>query len=393
MFKSIISKIKTFGQTVVNRIVGFIGGIIGIKPEAIQIPAPPEVTNEVSDTAESKTEEKKEGLIKKACTAVKKAAKAAIKAVEQALITSAQLAYVTVRLAAPFYICSLAWEYAQAQGLVALFIGMWQMGTIPYMILCILIAIGVGATLITIETLWSFLLQPIRRFLFRPAQKKQIVTPVTDAVETLNQQLVNIENRLKGIEANSGDIEISVEKETASFIANVVKQSVEQAEKRLNDRLTNLEKAIAPKVTTTAPAEIATPEVITAPAEIATPTPVEVVVDICPTTPTEEVKPEIVPVVIEEVVTEVVDIRPTPEPLKINNTKQLKNQLIKIEEKEIDSILMSYRASDLKKIIQSLNQSISDGLNKGSTREDKKTVLVSEIKKQLQYFKKFAVAA
>jgi hypothetical protein len=381
MFKSIISKFQDFSKTVALKVVAFIGGIIGFKPQTVEVPAPPEIANDSNNTTEAQSEKKEEGFIKKSLGTVKKAASAAIKTVTKVLTVSAQIAYLAAYFAVPFQVISWAWDYAQAQGLIAIFMGLWNMGTIPYLIVCIAILIGIGAALITVETLWSALLSPVRRFLFRPT---------------------HVTNKIKQPAAKTENITSDVITVVATVVTQQVVTTIAQQMKGIEDRLTGIETslkgkdseaAIAPKVTTTAPAEIATPEVITAPAEIATPTPVEVVVDICPTTPTEEVKPEIVPVVIEEVVTEVVDIRPTPEPLKINNTKQLKNQLIKIEEKEIDSILMSYRASDLKKIIQSLNQSISDGLNKGSTREDKKTVLVSEIKKQLQYFKKFAVAA
>jgi hypothetical protein len=369
MFKSIISKFQDFGKTVALKVVAFIGGIIGFKPQTVEVPAPPEIANDSNNTTEAQSEKKEEGFIKKSLGTVKKAASAAIKTVTKVLTVSAQIAYLAAYFAVPFQVISWAWDYAQAQGLIAIFMGLWNMGTIPYLIVCIAILIGIGAALITVETLWSALLSPVRRFLFRPT---------------------HVTNKIKQPAAKTENITSDVITVVATVVTQQVVTTIAQQMKGIEDRLTGIETslkgkdseaAIAPKVTTTAPAEIATP------------TPVEVVVDICPTTPTEEVKPEIVPVVIEEVVTEVVDIRPTPEPLKINNTKQLKNQLIKIEEKEIDSILMSYRASDLKKIIQSLNQSISDGLNKGSTREDKKTVLVSEIKKQLQYFKKFAVAA
>lgn len=289
MFKNIFSKVQAFGKAVFTRIVGFIGGVIGIKPETVEVPAPPEIANDSLNNAPEKAKAEEEKGLTKAYTAVKKAASAAIKAGKQALIVSAQLAYMVAHFAVPFQILSLAWEYAQAQGLVAIFMGLWNMGTLPYFILCMAIVIGIGTLMITVETLWSTILYPVRRFLF-PVKKHKV--QVTNTVEILNQQLVNIENRLKGIETNSGDIEISVEKETASFLANVVKQSVEQAEKRLNDRLTNLEKAIA------------------------TPTPTinlekeEIVVDSSPAITLEPVVSEVIPTVIE--IEEVVDSSPTP---------------------------------------------------------------------------------
>jgi uncharacterized membrane protein len=340
MFKSIISKIKTFGQTVVNRIVGFIGGIIGIKPEAIQIPAPPEVTNEVSDTAESKkTEEKKEGLIAKAFKTVKKVASATIKAViNAALVTAIIGSQVIASLAIGFglgYILGYFGVISLGIALIQTAMPMAGAALIASYGLVGLALLGIfGLSLVLNIVVWELLLKHIHKFLSN----------------------------------------LIIDETPKSVVVNVTSEMI----------------AIPTPVTTSKTEVVTHGVVVTAPAVIATP--VEVVVDTRPSTSTVE-KPEIVPVVIEEVVPEVVDIRPTPEPLKINNAKQLKNQLIKIEEKEIDSILMSYRASDLKKIIGSLNQFISDGLNKGITRDDKKTTLVSEIKKQLQYFNKNSVVA
>lgn len=84
MFKSIISKFQSFGKTVVTRIIGFVGGIFGIKPEVVQVPAPPEISNQEANNAPEATE--KEGLIKKAFKAAKKVAVATIKAVIATLV-------------------------------------------------------------------------------------------------------------------------------------------------------------------------------------------------------------------------------------------------------------------------------------------------------------------
>jgi uncharacterized membrane protein len=365
MFKSIISSFQSFGKAVFTRIIGFVGGIFGIKPEVVQIPAPPEISNqEVNSTAtETKTEEKKEGLIAKAFKTVKKVASATIKAViNAALVTAIIGSQVIASLAIGFglgYILGYFGVISLGIALIQTAMPMAGAALIASYGLVGLALLGIfGLSLVLNIVVWELLLKHIHKFL-----SNLIID------ETPKSVVVNV---------------------TSEMIAKAKQLATEQLKKE--EEVITAPAAIAiPTPVTTSKTEVVTHEVVvTAPAVIATP--VEVVVDTRPSTSTVE-KPEIVPVVIEEVVPEVVDIRPTPEPLKINNAKQLKNQLIKIEEKEIDSILMSYRASDLKKIIGSLNQFISDGLNKGITRDDKKTTLVSEIKKQLQYFNKNSVVA
>jgi len=368
MFKSIISKIKTFGQTVVNRIVGFIGGIIGIKPEAIQIPAPPEVTNEVSDTAESKkTEEKKEGLIAKAFKTVKKVASATIKTVQIVL----QGVYLTVRYATPVVAYSIAWEYAKANGLAALFMALWNTGTIPYFIICALVLVGVGTLAISIEMLWGVLLYPAKYLLF----PRQAPAPIKKAQPTAKT-------------AKTENITSDVITVIATIVTQQVVTTMTQQMKGIEDRLTGIETslkgkdseaAIAPEVTITAPAEIVTPttnlevEVATvvdsSPAVIA-PTPVEVAQTVLATKET------------SEVVEEAVDSSPAIDhPL---------SKLFTLSEDKLIKELAKTNMEDLKKIIAFLNthvkapEKIGSHVPSKTPKGEGKNILISRIKRQIQ---------
>jgi hypothetical protein len=362
MFKSIISKFQDFGKAVVTKIVGFIGGVFGIKPQIVEIPAPPEISD-VQANNSPEVSEPKEGLIKKACTTVKKAASAAIKTAQTILKVMAQTTYVVVRYGTPIIAYSAAWNYVQAQGITAIFMGLWNMGTLPYFILCMAIVIGIFATMTIAEMLWSALLNPIRRFLFRPAQKTQ---PAKQPVEQKKESITT--------------------NEAITIISTVVAQQFSQEIKSVSDRLTNLE-------------AIATPEAIVAPAAIAIPTPVttteiEVVVptavDSSPaaiTTPTSVTTTETEVVTVEikevlEVVEKAVDSSPAIDhPL---------TKLFVLDEEKLIEELAKTNMEDLKKIIAFLNSHVKAPKKIGSHVPQKtpkgegKNILISRIKRQIQ---------
>lgn len=368
MFKSVISSFQSFGKAVFTRIVGFVGGIFGIKPEVVQIPAPPEIINETVNNSKSETtEEKEEGFIKKSLGAAKKAASATIKAVQTVLMVSAKATYMAVRYATPVVAYSLAWDYAVSSGLVTLFMTFWNMGTIPYFITCALILIGVGTMMIAVETLWGGLLYPVKRLLFR--SKKQAQTEV-EPVQSKEDEEIGFTEGLA---------------EMAFYVIETVEKIVQQSEKRLGDRLSSLEKAI-----------IATPEVvITAPAVVTTPTPVtttetEVVltaVDSSPvvnTTPTEEVVPVVIE--IEDEVEETVDSSPVP-PTNINHPLSM---LFVLDEATLTQELTELNMEAIKKMIVALNshlkapQKVSSHPPKNTPKGEGKNVLINRIKRQVK---------
>jgi hypothetical protein len=360
MFKSIVSNLQAFGKAVVTRIIGFIGGIFAIKPETVESAIPPVANEEVNDATKAKTEEKKEGLIKKACTAVKKAASAAIKAVQIVL----QGVYLTVRYATPVVAYSIAWEYAKANGLAALFMALWNTGTIPYFIICALVLVGVGTLAISIEMLWGVLLYPAKYLLF----PRQAPAPIKKAQPTAKTE--------------------NITSDVITVIATIVTQQVVTTMKGIEDRLTGIETslkgkdseaAIAPEVTTTAPAEIVTPttnlevEVATvvdsSPAVIA-PTPVEVAQTVLATKET------------SEVVEEAVDSSPAIDhPL---------SKLFTLSEDKLIKELAKTNMEDLKKIIAFLNthvkapEKIGSHVPSKTPKGEGKNILISRIKRQIQ---------
>lgn len=350
MFKSIVSKFQSFGKTVVTRIIGFVGGIFGIKPEVVQVPAPPEISNQEANNAPEATE--KEGLIKKAFKAAKKVAVATIKAViatlvivtviGSALITGLAIGYAINYALLYFGIFTLAATLLQTKGVAE----------------GILIALAfIGLVDISVEAAmfanWVFLSRFHKLMWSLVISDKKVIPATEQIVEVEAAKTVSPEPTVTTVAIN----EVEAPKKEPAMKIQIIETPITSTEE------------------------------------------VDAVVDIRPTTtPIEEVKPEIVPVVpvvieIEEA-SEVVDtIRPNTEKLKIDNPKELKAQLIEINEKEIDSILMSYRTSDLKKMIESLNKFIQDGLNKGNNRKDKKTALITEIKKQLKFLNKNVAVA
>lgn len=345
MFKNIFSKVQAFGKAVFTRIVGFIGGVIGIKPETVEVPAPPEIANDSLNNAPEKAKAEEEKGLTKAYTAVKKAASAAIKAGKQALIVSAQLAYMVAHFAVPFQILSLAWEYAQAQGLVAIFMGLWNMGTLPYFILCMAIVIGIGTLMITVETLWSALLYPIRRFLF-PIKAQQIIT-----VEPISEE--------DGEDAD------------ALYIISTVEKIVQRLENRLDERLVAIETMLkydAPQIVA-ALEKAETEEVITAvdssPAVTTTPAPV---------------------VIEDENEEETVDSSPVF-PTSISHP--LSNLFI-LDETSLTKELTALKMETLKKIIVALNshvkapQKVSSHPPKNTPKGEGKNVLINRIKRQVK---------
>lgn len=350
MFKNIFSKVQAFGKAVFTRIVGFIGGVIGIKPETVEVPAPPEIANDSLNNAPEKAKTEEEKGLTKAYTAVKKATSAAIKAVKQGLIASAQLAYMVAHFAVPFQILSLAWEYAQAQGLVAIFMGLWNMGTLPYMILCILIAIGIGSLIVSVEALWSALLQPIRRFLFRrPVAQQQPVT-----VEPIQPE------------------------EDALYIISTVEKIIKRTEDRLDERLV----AIETMLKYDAPQAIAalekseTEEVNTvvdsSPAAVIT-TSVPVAIEITDETETDEIE-------------ETVDSSPVP-PTNINHPLSM---LFVLKDEQLTKELTELNMETLKKTIVALNshvkapQKVSSHSPKNAKKGEGKAILVNRIKQQIK---------
>lgn len=349
MFKSIFSKVQAFGKAVITRITAFAGGIIGIKPQIVEIPAPPEIANNSSNAPEAKTEEK-EGLVKKVFKTVKKAASATIKTVKQALIVSAQIAYMVAHFAVPFQIISLAWEYAQAQGLVAIFIGLWNMGTIPYFILCIAILIGAGAAMITVVTLWSALLHPIRRFLFPIKQAKSVV-----------EQVQPKENK---------------EAEMAFYVIETVEKIVQRIENRLDERLVAIETML----------KYDAPQAIAA-LEKSETEEVNTVVDSSPAA----VITTSVPVAIEitdetDEIEETVDSSPVP-PTNINHPLSM---LFVLKDEQLTKELTELNMETLKKTIVALNshvkapQKVSSHSPKNAKKGEGKAILVNRIKQQIK---------
>ena len=381
MFKSIISKIKTFGQTVVNRIVGFIGGIIGIKPEAIQIPAPPEVTNEVSDTAkEVKSEEKKEGVLNKAFNTVKKAVTTAIKAVFSLIVDVLNLFFNIVifsLIIGSVLGLGLATAYAINYilihlGIIALATTLWETKAVAEIGLLVLALVGVvNITSAIAEVIWYLLLKRIHIFLwsvlFRDALKNIPTNTIVD-IDSSPTKNINLEfsNGVYNKEEITTVVDPRPTKKEPAMTMKIIEVPVSSVEK------------VSETVTTN---EVKDIDIFNS---------IPVVIEI------EEILPEIVPVVIEieEEVPTVVDTRPTksePIKLKIDNQKELLSQIMQTE--DIDSVLWDYRSSDLKSVIATLNKSIPDGINKGNNRKDKKSLLIQEIKKQLQYFNKNVVVA
>jgi hypothetical protein len=381
MFKSIISKIKTFGQTVVNRIVGFIGGIIGIKPEAIQIPAPPEVTNEVSDTAkEVKSEEKKEGVLNKAFNTVKKAVTTAIKAVFSLIVDVLNLFFNIVifsLIIGSVLGLGLATAYAINYilihlGIIALATTLWETKAVAEIGLLVLALVGVvNITSAIAEVIWYLLLKRIHIFLwsvlFRDALKNIPTNTIVD-IDSSPTKNINLEfsNGVYNKEEITTVVDPRPTKKEPAMTMKIIEVPVSSVEK------------VSETVTTN---EVKDVDIFDS---------IPVVIEI------EEILPEIVPVVIEieEEVPTVVDTRPTksePIKLKIDNQKELLSQIMQTE--DIDSVLWDYRSSDLKSVIATLNKSIPDGINKGNNRKDKKSLLIQEIKKQLQYFNKNVVVA
>ncbi len=353
MFKSIFSNIKSFGKKVVSKIVAFVGGTIGIQPQVIESAVPPQ-TEQVAD---NKTEE---GFVKQALKATKKAFSKAIKVVFT-FITGVLNFILDVLIIGLIFGSALGIGLAVAfginyilihAGVIALATALWETQGVAQIVLLALALIGVVNVAVGVaEVIWYLLLKHIHVFLW-----SIVLRDVSKLIPTEKQI----------VEAKAVN-----QKPTVTAVIN----EVEAPKKEPAMKIQIIETPITSSVE------------------------VDAVVDIRPTTtPIEEVKPEIVPVVpvvieIEEA-SEVVDtIRPNTEKLKIDNPKELKAQLIEINEKEIDSILMSYRTSDLKKMIESLNKFIQDGLNKGNNRKDKKTALITEIKKQLKFLNKNVAVA
>lgn len=333
MFKSIFSNIKSFGKKVVSKILTFVGGIIGIQPQVIESAVPPQ-TEQVAD---NKTEE---GFVKQALKAAKKAVSTAIKVVFT-FITGVLNFILDVLIIGLIFGSALGMGLAVAfginyilihAGVIALATALWETQGVAQIVLLALALIGVVNVAVGVaEVIWYLLLKHIHVFLW-----SIVLRDVSKLIPT--------EKQIVEVEAKAVINEVEVPKKEPAIKFQIIETPISS---------------------------------------------VDAVVDIRPTIPTEEVKkPEIVPVVIEieEVVPEVVDIRPTPEPIKlnINNAKELLSQILQI--KDIDSVLLEYRSSDLKSMIATLNKSIPDGINKGNNRKDKKSLLIQEIKKQLQYF-------
>jgi hypothetical protein len=335
MFKSIISKIKTFGQTVVNRIVGFIGGIIGIKPEAIQIPAPPEVTNEVSDTAkEVKSEEKKEGVLNKAFNTVKKAVTTAIKAVFSLIVDVLNLFFNIVifsLIIGSVLGLGLATAYAINYilihlGIIALATTLWETKAVAEIGLLVLALVGVvNITSAIAEVIWYLLLKRIHIFLwsvlFRDALKNIPTNTIVD-IDSSPTKNINLEfsNGVYNKEEITTVVDPRPTKKEPAMTMKIIEVPVSSVEK------------VSETVTTN---EVKDVDIFDS---------IPVVIEI------EEILPEIVPVVIEieEEVPTVVDTRPTksePIKLKIDNQKELLSQIMQTE--DIDSVLWDYRSSDL----------------------------------------------
>jgi hypothetical protein len=323
MFKSIISKIKTFGQTVVNRIVGFIGGIIGIKPEAIQIPAPPEVTNEVSDTAESKTEEK-EGFVKKtlkqAFQIAKKVAIATIKAVYAVTVVAAFVAF--------NYAC---YTLISRSGMIALIVSMWQAGGVAELGVILLANIGACAVQILSFELLTWALSLV-------SSKKK--TPVAIPVEVVVE------------------VDLATTKPTA---------------------------ITTPEVVITAPAVVATPTPVTTTETEVVLTAVDSSPAVN-TTPTKEVTPVVIEIEDEDEVEETVDSSPVP-PTNINHPLSmlfvldeatLTKELTELNMEAIKKMIVALN-SHLK-----APQKVSSHPPKNTPKGEGKNVLINRIKRQVK---------
>ncbi len=327
MFKSIISKIKTFGQTVVNRIVGFIGGIIGIKPEAIQIPAPPEVTNEVSDTAkEVKSEEKKEGVLNKAFNTVKKAVTTAIKAVFSLIVDVLNLFFNIVifsLIIGSVLGLGLATAYAINYilihlGIIALATTLWETKAVAEIGLLVLALVGVvNITSAIAEVIWYLLLKRIHIFLwsvlFRDALKNIPTNTIVD-IDSSPAKNINLEF-FNGVYKETV-VDSRPTKKEPTMTMKFVEVPVSSIETTITEVVKDVDNNSIPVVIEI---EEIQPEIV------------PVVIEI------EESKPEIVPVVIEtKEVSEVVDSRPTKESrqdelnkLKISELKAIVREINK----------------------------------------------------------------
>jgi hypothetical protein len=322
MFKSIVSKFQNFGKAVFSRITAFIGGIIGIKPETVEIPAPPEIENSVNNTAPEATEsEEKEGLIKKAFKTAKKAVVTAIKAVSNLILDVLNLflnIVIFILIIGSVLGLGLATAYAVNYalihlGVIALATTLWETKALAEISLLVLALIGVvNITSAIAEVIWYLLLKRIHIFLwsvlFRDALKNIPTNTIVD-VDSSPAKNINLE-----------------------FFNGVYKK--EEIPVVVDSRPTKKEPAMTMKIV----------EVPVSSAETVSTTITEVIKDVdifSNFTPVvieiEEAKPEIVPAVIEiEEIPTVVDSRPTKESrqdelnkLKISELKAMVREINK----------------------------------------------------------------
>ena len=385
MFKSIVSKFQNFGKAVFSRITAFIGGIIGIKPETVEIPAPPEIENSVNNTAPEATEEK-EGLIKKAFKTAKKAVVTAIKAVSNLILDVLNLflnIVIFILIIGSVLGLGLATAYAVNYalihlGVIALATTLWETKALAEISLLVLALIGVvNITSAIAEVIWYLLLKRIHIFLwsvlFRDALKNIPTNTIVD-IDSSPAKNINLEF-FNGVYKETVVDSRPTKKEPAMTM-KIVEVPVSSAETVSETVTTNEVKDV--DIFDSTPVVIEIEEIL--------PEIVPVVIEI------EESKPEIVPVVIEtKEVSEVVDSRPAKETkLNLDNPNELLAQLQSFDSKKLIEVLNSYHCSKLKTIIKSLNSHIPNGLNKGCDREPKKgnapkTFLMNEISKQLSY--------
>lgn len=373
MFKSIVSKFQDFGKAVVTKIVGFIGGVFGIKPQIVEIPAPPEISD-VQANNSPEVSEPKEGLIKKAFKTAKKAVVTAIKAVFtfiadvlNFLFDMLIICVIVASVVGLGLITAYGINYALVHlGIIALAITLWETQGVAQITLLVLALIGVTEVNFWLATIvWHLILKPIHIFLWsillRDVSKRIIPIDTTNADPIAKQ--INLEF-FNGV-YNKEEITVvdpRPTKKEPAMTMKIVEVPVSSAE------------TVSETVTTNEVKDV----------DIFDSTPV--VIEI------EESKPEIVPVVIEtKEVSEVVDSRPAKETkLNLDNPNELLAQLQSFDSKKLIEVLNSYHCSKLKTIIKSLNSHIPNGLNKGCDREPKKgnapkTFLMNEISKQLSY--------
>ena len=322
MFKSIISNFQSFGKKVVSKIVAFVGGIFGVKPQVVESAVPPQVVEQVANKTEAQTEEK-EGFVKKtlkqAFQIAKKVAIATIKAVYAVTVVAAFVAF--------NYAC---YTLISTSGMIALIVSMWQAGGVAELGVILLANIGACAVQILSFELLTWALSLVS------SKKKTPVIPVEVVVE----------------------VDLATTKPTAITTPEVV--------------ITAPAVVATPTPVTTTETEVVLTAVDSSPAAIAT--------------PTKEVTPVVIEIEDEDEVEETVDSSPVPptninHPLSmlfVLDEATLTKELTELNMEAIKKMIAALN-SHLK-----APQKVSSHPPKNTPKGEGKNVLINRIKRQVK---------